>query len=180
MNSQVSVQCGRQQQLESGNGRRPGIIVRAGLGLLGPGAEENAALPYGSSIIAPSDRISGHYPRRHTGKMLHALRQQFWLNVTGPWNIGENLRFCRPGNPIPLTDRCSRCVTLPHVFLHRVKQSDFGPDLNITHVRFRRALHRLAQSLPKARQGEPQPNGARVLAHRLNPPHAQENSAIRP
>jgi hypothetical protein len=139
MKSQVSVQCGRQQQLESGNGRRPGIIVRAGLGLLGPGAEENAALPYGSSIIAPSDRITGHYPRQHTGKMLHALRQQFWLNVTGPWNIGENLRFCRPGNPIPLTDlglRCSRCITLPHVFLHRVKQSDFGPDLNITHVRY--------------------------------------------
>src|SRR6202011_3692570 len=40
----------------------------------------------------------------------------------------------------------------------------------------RRALHRLAQSLPKARQGlgEPQPQGARVLTPRLNPPHAQK------
>jgi hypothetical protein len=68
--------------------------------------------------------------------MLHALRQQFWPNVTGPWNIGENFRFCRPGNPIPRTDlglRCSRCITLPHVFLHRIKQSDFGPDLNVAH-----------------------------------------------
>jgi site-specific DNA recombinase len=39
-----------------------------------------------------------------------------------------------------------------------------------------RALHRLAQSLPTARQGlgEPQPEGARVLAPRLNPPHAQK------
>src|SRR5258705_4380420 len=34
----------------------------------------------------------------------------------------------------------------------------------------------MAQSLPKARQGlgEPQPKGARVLAPRLNPPHAQK------
>ena len=39
-----------------------------------------------------------------------------------------------------------------------------------------RALHRLAQSLPKARQGlgKPQPKGTRVLAPRLNPPHAQK------
>src|SRR5262249_8067977 len=47
-------------------------------------------------------RIPGNYPGRHIGKMLHALRQQLRLDVTGPWNIGENLRFCRPGNPIPL------------------------------------------------------------------------------
>src|SRR5258705_9415754 len=34
----------------------------------------------------------------------------------------------------------------------------------------------MAQSLPKARQGlgESQPKGARVLAPRLNPPHAQK------
>ncbi len=34
----------------------------------------------------------------------------------------------------------------------------------------------MAQSLPKARQGlgEPQPKGARVLAPRFNPPHAQK------
>src|SRR6195256_2102626 len=40
----------------------------------------------------------------------------------------------------------------------------------------RRAHHCLAQSLPKARQGlgESQPKGARVLAPRLNPPHAQK------
>ena len=39
-----------------------------------------------------------------------------------------------------------------------------------------RAHHRLAQSLPKTRQGlgELQPQGARVLAPRLNPPHAQK------
>jgi hypothetical protein len=38
------------------------------------------------------------------------------------------------------------------------------------------AHHRLAQSLPQIRQGmgEPQPQGARVLAPRLNPPHAQK------
>ena len=41
-------------------------------------------------------RIPGNYPGRHIGKMLHALRQQFRLDATGPWNIGENLRFCRP------------------------------------------------------------------------------------
>jgi len=35
--------------------------------------------------------------------MLHTLRQQFRLDVTGPWNMGENLRFCRPWNPIPPT-----------------------------------------------------------------------------
>src|ERR1700730_10341894 len=72
----------------------------------------------------------GDYPGRHIGKMLHALRQQFRLDVTGPWNIGENLRFCRPGNPIPPTDlglRCPRLITLPHVFLHRVKHRAFGP-----------------------------------------------------
>ena len=40
----------------------------------------------------------------------------------------------------------------------------------------RRAHHCLAQSLPKARQGleESQPKSARVLAPRLNPPHAQK------
>src|SRR3982074_1602899 len=40
----------------------------------------------------------------------------------------------------------------------------------------RRAHHCLAQSLPKARQGlgESPPKGARVLAPRLNPPHAQK------
>ncbi len=40
----------------------------------------------------------------------------------------------------------------------------------------RRAHHCLAQSLPKARQGlgESQPKGARVLAPRLDPPHAQK------
>src|SRR5258708_25020762 len=40
----------------------------------------------------------------------------------------------------------------------------------------RRALHRMAQSLPTARQGlgEPQQKGARVLAPRINPPHAQK------
>src|SRR3979411_3146709 len=40
----------------------------------------------------------------------------------------------------------------------------------------RRPHHCLAQSLPKARQGlgESQPKGARVLAPRLNPPHAQK------
>ena len=40
----------------------------------------------------------------------------------------------------------------------------------------RRAHYCLAQSLPKARQGlgESQPKGARVLAPRLNPPHAQK------
>src|SRR5215831_17402058 len=46
-------------------------------------------------------RIPGNYPGRHIGKMLHTLRQQFRLDVTGPWNMGENLRFCRPWNPIP-------------------------------------------------------------------------------
>ena len=68
--------------------------------------------------------IPDNYPGRHIGKMLHALRQQFRLDVTGPWNIGENLRFCRPGNPIPPTDlglRCPRLITLRHVVLHRVK-----------------------------------------------------------
>jgi hypothetical protein len=36
--------------------------------------------------------------------------------------------------------------------------------------------HCVAQSVPKARQGlgESQPKGARVLAPRLNPPHAQK------
>src|SRR6476661_6182983 len=40
----------------------------------------------------------------------------------------------------------------------------------------RRAHYCVAQSLPKARQGlgESQPKGARVLAPRLNPPHAQK------
>src|SRR5258708_28413282 len=40
----------------------------------------------------------------------------------------------------------------------------------------RRALHRMAQSLPTARQGlgEPQQKSARVLAPRINPPHAQK------
>src|SRR4029434_2152700 len=40
----------------------------------------------------------------------------------------------------------------------------------------RRAHHCVAQSLPKARQGlgESQPKGARVLAPRLNPSHAQK------
>ena len=39
-----------------------------------------------------------------------------------------------------------------------------------------RAHHCLAQSLPKASQGlgESQPKGSRVLAPRLNPPHAQK------
>src|SRR6202045_1235777 len=38
------------------------------------------------------------------------------------------------------------------------------------------STHCVAQSLPKARQGlgESQPKGARVLAPRLNPPHAQK------
>jgi hypothetical protein len=75
-------------------------------------------------------RIPGNYPGRHVGKMLHALRQQFRLDVTGPWNIGENLRFCRPGNPISPTDlglRCPCLITLRHVVLHRVEWSNFGP-----------------------------------------------------
>src|SRR5260370_7705396 len=40
----------------------------------------------------------------------------------------------------------------------------------------RRAQHWVAQSLPKASQGlgESEPKGARVLAPRLNPPHAQK------
>ncbi len=40
----------------------------------------------------------------------------------------------------------------------------------------RRAHYCVAQSLPKARQGlgESQPKGARILAPRLNPPHAQK------
>jgi hypothetical protein len=61
---------------------------------------------FGSLATTPADNI---------GKMLHALRQQFRLDVTGPWNIGENLRFCRPGNPIPPTDlglRCPRLITV--------------------------------------------------------------------
>jgi hypothetical protein len=39
-----------------------------------------------------------------------------------------------------------------------------------------RALHRVAQSPPKARQGlgKSQPKGARILASRLSPPHAQK------
>jgi hypothetical protein len=76
--------------------------------------------------------IPGNYPGQHIGKMSHALRQQFRLDVTGPWNIGENLRYGRPGNPIPPTDlglRCPCLITLRHVVLHRVEWSNFGPDV---------------------------------------------------
>src|SRR5712664_2577534 len=52
---------------------------------------------------------------------------------------------------------------LPHLNIEIVKRSDQVSGF-------------LAQSLPKARQGlgESQPKGARVLAPRLNPPHAQK------
>jgi hypothetical protein len=75
-------------------------------------------------------RIPGNHPGRQIGKMLHALRQQFRLDVTGPWNIGENLRFCRPGNPIPPADlglRCPRLITLRHIVLHRVNSRILAP-----------------------------------------------------
>jgi hypothetical protein len=54
---------------------------------------------------------------------------------------------------------------------------DYGvgaEDLMCRQALDRRAHHCLAQSLPKARKGllESQPKGARVLAPRLNPPHA--------
>ena len=66
---------------------------------------------------------------------------------------------------------------LPHLNVEIVKRSDRvsefrGPAQTLD----RRALHRLAQSLPTARQGlgEPEQKGARVLAPRINPPHAQK------
>jgi len=66
---------------------------------------------------------------------------------------------------------------LPHLDIEIVKRSDQVSGFVVLPKRWmRRAHHCLAQSLPKARQGlgESQPKGARVLAPRLNPPHAQK------
>ena len=58
---------------------------------------------------------------------------------------------------------------LPHLDIEIVKRSDQVSGFVVL-------PKRLAQSLPKARQGlgESQPKGARLLAPRLNPPHAQK------
>jgi hypothetical protein len=109
-------------------------------------------------------RIPGNYPGRHIGKMLHALRQQFRLDVTGPWNIGENLRFCRPGNPIPPTDlglRCPRLITLRHVVLHRVNSRIILAPTLLMHVPIIRLHSRFrikcGQSLPTGRRAQKNP-----------------------
>jgi hypothetical protein len=59
---------------------------------------------------------------------------------------------------------------LPHLDIEIVKPSDQVTGFVVLPKRC------VAQSLPKARQGlgESQPKGARVLAPRLNPPHAQK------
>jgi hypothetical protein len=61
---------------------------------------------------------------------------------------------------------------LPHLETQIVKRSEaiYGAAQALD----RRAYPRLAQPLPKARQrlGEPQSQSARILAPRLNPPHA--------
>ena len=58
---------------------------------------------------------------------------------------------------------------LPHLDIEIVKRSDQVSGFVVL-------PKRVAQSLPKARQGlgESQPKSARVLAPRLNPPHAQK------
>jgi hypothetical protein len=66
---------------------------------------------------------------------------------------------------------------LPHLDIEIVKRSDRGQRIcGLAQALDCRADHRLARSLSKTRQrlGESQPKGARVLAPRLNPPHAQK------
>ena len=66
---------------------------------------------------------------------------------------------------------------LPHLDIEIVKRSDQVSGFVVLPKRWivERTIAWL-QSLPKARQGlgESQPKGARVLAPRLNPPHAQK------
>ena len=69
---------------------------------------------------------------------------------------------------------------LPHLDIEIVKRSDQVKGIcDFATTLDRRAHDRLAQSLPKTRQrlGEPKPQGARVLAPRLNPPHAQSSDS---
>jgi transposase len=64
---------------------------------------------------------------------------------------------------------------LPHLDIEIVKRSDQVSGFVVL-------PKRVAQSLPKARQGlgESQPKGARVLTPRLNPPHAQKTMQSSP
>ena len=66
---------------------------------------------------------------------------------------------------------------LPHLDIEIVKRSDQVSGFVVLAKRWNcRAHYCVAQSLPKARQGlgASLPKGVRVLAPRLNPPHAQK------
>ena len=66
---------------------------------------------------------------------------------------------------------------LPHLDIEIVKRSRSGQRIcGLAQTLDRLAHHCLAQSLPPLGQGlgVPQPKSARVLAPRLNPPHAQK------
>jgi hypothetical protein len=66
---------------------------------------------------------------------------------------------------------------LPHLDIEIVKRSDqVSGSVGLAKTLDRWAHYCVAQSVPEARQGlgESEPKGARVLAPRLNPPHAQK------